>query len=95
MAYSKLNPPTQRHQDIGNQGSAEWAYTSADAASVVAASGYISNAKDLGMKRGDIVRVMQTGVTPNVITTHQVASITAAGASDLTDGTALTVTNAG
>lgn len=95
MAYSKSNPPTLRHSDVGNKGPAEYAYSSADAASVVAAAGYFSNAKDLGMKGGDVVRVLQTGVTPTVLTTHQVVSISAAGAADLSDGTAFTATNAG
>jgi hypothetical protein len=94
MAYSTAYPPTLRHSDIGNRGPAEWALDGSDAFSVVAASGYISNAKDLGMKVGDVVRYRQN-TTPPTITTGYVAAITAAGASDLTDGTALAATNAG
>ncbi len=61
---------------------------------VVAASGYISNARDLGMKPGDVMRYRQN-VTPPVVTTMSLAAITAAGASDFSDGTSLPVTNAG
>ncbi|GJD92930.1 hypothetical protein [Methylobacterium iners] len=93
MPYSLANPPTQRHQDIGNRGPAEWALDGSDAPSVVAVTGYISNARDLGMKAGDVVRYRQNS-TPPVLHLFYVASITAAGAADLTDGAAQPAANA-
>ncbi len=93
MPYSTSNPPRLCEQDIGNQGPAFWTFTGTDTAAQVRVSGYITNARALGMKAGDVVRYTNTSTTPFSIQTMSVASITAAGAADLTDGTALTVTN--
>lgn len=70
-----------------------WAYKSTDAMSTVRGANYIADAKDRGMRPGDVVYVTQTtagaitAVTPSVVIT-----VGASGA-DLTDGTAISVTN--
>ena len=89
MAYSTSNPPVLvRNGGIDNTGPAEWTYKSADAASVVAASGYFTNAKNLGMAVDDLVTVINTATSPRTATKHLIVSINATtGAADLSDGT--------
>lgn len=91
MAYSTSNPPAMVTQRVGG-GAAIWMYNSTDAATVVRVAGYITNADDLGMKVGDIVIQVDTaGGTVGHI--YQVNSVTAGGAADLTDGTAIVATD--
>jgi len=69
-----------------------WHYNSTDAATLVRAAGYITNADALGMAIGDLVfQTDQTGGTVGHI--YMVNSVTAGGAADLTDGTAITATD--
>ena len=89
MAYSTSNPPRLIDQDIGNAGPARWTMTGTDTAAAVDTSGYITNAKALGMKAGDKVEYTKTDATPMATTAHIVASITAGGAADLTDGSVI------
>lgn len=93
MAYSTSNPPALVDQSIGNQGRAVWILSGTDAVTVVRVTGYISNAAALGMKVGDVVNYTKTDASPIAIQTMIVAAITAAGAADLSDGTAITATN--
>jgi hypothetical protein len=66
-------------------------YDSADAATVVRAINYITNALDLGMKVGDTVEQFDSaGAT--VAHIYVVLAVIAAGA-DLSDGTAISVVN--
>jgi hypothetical protein len=88
MAYSTSNPPrlvvpsfTNVSGEIGL-----WDYSSTDAGTSVDASGYITNAKSLGMKAGDIVRVTDTDASPVTVTSHRVVAINTDGSADLTDG---------
>lgn len=90
MAYSTSNPPrlvtpsfTNVSGEIGR-----WDYSSTDISTAVDASGYITNAKALGMKVGDIVTVVDTDATPVLVTTHRVLAINTDGSADLGDGTA-------
>jgi hypothetical protein len=62
-----------------------WAYESADAAAVVDASGYITDADDLGMQVGDLVFSVDTDTL--LTSMHVVITVTAGGAADLGDGT--------
>lgn len=89
MAYSTSNPPrlvlpsfTNVSGEIGT-----WDYSSTDAATSVDASGYITNARALGMKAGDLVRVTDTDASPVIVTLHRVVAINTDGSADLTDGT--------
>lgn len=91
MAYSSSNPPRLIDQDIGNSGQAEWALSGTDALTVVDTTGYISNAKSLGMKAGDLVTYRKTDT--NATSKHIVLTINADGSADLSDGTVFTLTN--
>jgi len=87
MAYSTSNPPALVSVAPLAGAGQVWAYRSTDDATTVDASGYITNAKTLGMRVGDLVRVTDTFNLKT--TTHYVANITAAGAADLADGTTI------
>lgn len=92
MPYVTTNPPALISQLVGKTGGKQWVYDSADAALVVRGAGYITNADDLGMAVGDIVdQIDSTGAT--VAHRYVVNSVTAGGAADLTDGTAVTLTD--
>jgi hypothetical protein len=92
MAYSTSNPPAMITQRVGADGGAMWIYNSTDAAIVVRKANYISNADALGMKIGDLVFHTDTaGATLGQI--YLVVTVTAGGAADLSDGTAITATN--
>lgn len=93
MAYSTSNPPRLIDQDIGNQGPANWRMTGTDAVTTVRVTGYITNAKALGMKVGDGITYTKTDATPMTKQLMTVAAINVNGSADLTDGTAVTVTN--
>lgn len=89
MAYSTSNPPKLIGKAVSQAGQI-WEYRSTDAATVVDGSGYITNAKSLGMKVGDRVYVHDTDASPYTITEHVVISVNAStGAADLSnsDGT--------
>lgn len=87
MAYSTSNPPALVSVAPLTGAGQTWAYRSTDAATAVDAVDYISNAKTLGMRVGDIVLVTDTF---NLKTTsHVVAAISAAGAANLADGTTI------
>jgi len=84
MAYSTSSPPILQTQSIA--GRRTWYYESADAAATIDASGYITNALQLGMKAGDIVIAYNTAST--ILSTHLVATVSSTtGAADLRDGT--------
>ena len=69
-----------------------WTYKSADAIATVRFTGYISNAKDMGMRVDDLVLVVDT--TNHLLHWCYVISISATtGAGDLTDGLAITATD--
>lgn len=88
MAYSTSSPPAMVTQRVGTSGGAFWVYNSTDAATVVRVAGYITDADDLGMAVGDIVfHVDAVGGTVGHI--YLVNSVTAGGAADLSDGTAI------
>lgn len=93
MAYSTSNPPFLLAQNIGG-GKKLWGYASTDAATAVRVAGYITNAKLLGMKAGDLVWMIDTDASPIAAQLMTVASVNATtGVADLTDGTAVTATN--
>ncbi len=91
MAYSTSNPPAMITQRVGDSGGAIWSYDSADAASVVRAINYITDALDLGMKVGDMIH-QHDSAGATVAHIYPVLAVIAAGA-DLGDGTAIVVTN--
>jgi len=92
MAYSTSNPPRITSQAVGSAAGSRWQYDSADAATTVRAAGYITDAEDLGMKVGEIVeQIDSAGAT--VAHMYVVIAIAANGSADLSDGTAIVVTN--
>lgn len=93
MAYSTSNPPKCLVQSIANAGAALWTYSSADASTVVRVSGYITNARDLGMKVGDAVITIDNDAVPVVQSMHVVSAINSNGSADLSDGVAVGSTN--
>lgn len=93
MAYSTSSPPYLISSALS--GTAQvWGYNTTDTySSTTRIVGYISNAKDLGMLKGDRIYVTNTAATPPTIQIAIVSAISAAGAADLSDGTAITATN--
>lgn len=87
MAYATTNPPQLVSSAIAGFGQ-KWRYESADAAAVADTDGYFTNAKDLGIKAGDVIEVVDTDTF--LTTTHAVATINADGSADLADGVAET-----
>lgn len=70
-----------------------WSYVHTDAMATVRAANYATTAKLKGMKVGDYVFVTQkTGAAVTAVTLAVVMAVTSSGA-DLSDGTAITVTN--
>jgi len=93
MAYSTSNPPRLTVPSFTNVSGeiGRWDYSSTDAGTAVDASGYITNARTLGMKVGDIVAVVDTDASPVIVTNHRVVAINTDGSADLTDGNAFIV----
>ncbi len=91
MAYVTTNPPKLLQASIAHGGPAIWTYSSTDAASVVVASGYITNGGDLGMKVNDLVLITDTDAVPPVLSSANVVTVssTAPGAVDLSDAITL------
>lgn len=92
MAYSTSSPPQMTGGAPLYGAGRTWFYSTADTAATVDTTGYITNARDLGMQVGDLVHVQVTGT--GVITSHRVVTIAAGspGAADLGDGTIIGVT---
>ena len=91
MAYSTSNPPRLAIPAVGATGPNVWLYDSADAATTVRAANYITDALDLGMKVGDIV-IQGDSAGGTVAHIYTVLAVASTGA-DLSDGTAISVTN--
>lgn len=85
-------------QPLGGQGKAGnspqmWAYTTTDAAGDVDSSGYFNSVASL-LKVGDVIlRVTTSSGAVSTAGWHVVMSISAAGVVNVSDTTALTVTN--
>ena len=85
MAYATTNPPVCTKPGFNSSVASEWEYRSTDAAATVDADGYITNAEQLGMKAGDVVRVYDTDASPLTMTTHIVTEINADGSANLSN----------
>jgi len=72
---------------------AMWSYKSTDAAADVDANGYISDAKERGLRVDDILYVYKTDATPRTMTTHTVMAINADGSANLSNAGATHGTN--
>lgn len=91
MSYSTSNPPVLITQRVGDVGGGIWSYDSADAATSVRAANYITDALDLGMKKGDTM-FQHDSAGATVAHIYPVLAVASSGA-DLGDGTAIDVTN--
>lgn len=93
MAYVTTNPPKLMLPRIGNTTATPqiWSYVSTDNAAAVDASGYITNARDLGMRVGDFVFVQDSDDAALLTSGHTVVTIAAGspGAADLSNGITL------
>lgn len=90
MAYATTNPPRMLIPGVGG-GASIWLYDDADAATLVRVADYITDALNLGMKKGDLVIQVDTAGAA-VFHIYGVVSVAASGA-DLTDGQAVDATN--
>lgn len=87
MAYATSNPPRLLASAQDGSTAQLWSYASSDAISLVVASGYFTNAANLGMRVGDQILVSETdnGYAPVLLTVASISSgaATAGGASTL------------
>jgi hypothetical protein len=89
MSYSTSNPPYKIfHGGLTGAAWTCWAYVSADAVADVDGSGYITNAKELGMKVNDGVFVVDTA-TPLISFCRVHAIDATTGAGNLSNGTTI------
>lgn len=72
-----------------------WSYRSADAVTSVRGADYISDALIRGMRAGDIVYVTEEHATTKAVEAVQICVVLTVDGdgADLTDGTAITMTN--
>ena len=92
MAYSTANPPALVSQTIGGTHK-EWIYQSTDPVTAVRVAGYFTNGWQLGLRKGDTVKVTDTDASPITTQICIVTSATEAAGVDLSDGTAITATD--
>lgn len=94
MAYAVTNPPFKVSQGpiTNSQAMQMWMYSSVDAVTLVRVAGYFTNGWDLGMRKGDLVFVLDNDASP---ITGSICWVAAASATsvDLSDGTTITGTN--
>jgi hypothetical protein len=76
MAYAVTNPPKLLVPSFTNVSgeSSIWTYSSTDAATDVDVPGYFTNAKELGIKAGDVIFVTDSDASPVIITAHRAIS---------------------
>lgn len=90
MAYSASNPPRLVSQPIA--GLRIWQYTSTDAVATVRVDGYFTDGWDLGMRKGDLVMVLDNDASPITGAWCWVTSASSSGV-DLSDGVTITGTD--
>ncbi len=94
MPYSTSNPPSLQNQGINNaRGLKRWTLSGTDPDTTVDNSGYITNARALGMKPGDLVEYFKTDSNPAAVFTFIVTVINANGSADLSNSTPFTSVN--
>lgn len=95
MTYSTSAPPKLLVPSFTNTTGevSIWSYYSTDAAATIDASGYITNAKSLGMKAGDLVFSTDSDASPQLTSLHRVVAVNTNGSADLSDASASNSTN--
>ena len=91
MAYDRANPPRLHHETPGGSGWRQFDYRNTDTVATVRAAGYITNARQLGMRVGDRLTYIKTD--DNTQQEMIVVAIATNGSADLSDGTAISATN--
>lgn len=76
MAYATTNPPVLISTGTGLSPQM-WLYTTADAVATVRAANYVTNAKDLGMRVGDVFVNIDTA-TP-LVSLSRVSAVATTG----------------
>ncbi len=92
MTYATSNPPALMCQAPGGLAPSIWIYRSTDAAATVDAANYFTNGGTLGLAVGDLIYVIDTDASPQIVTLHQV-SATGDGTTDVNDLTTITQTD--
>lgn len=93
MAYSTSNPPILLCGPIhSGQAGRIWYYSSTDTFVVVRVSGYFSNGYDLGMRKGDIIFIVDNDASPIVLSASVVSAASPSGV-DIADGIGLAGNN--
>jgi hypothetical protein len=99
MAYSTANPPRLISQGIFQSANAEgnnprmWVYSSTDAVATVRVTNYFTNGYALGMRKNDIVIVVDNDASPITGSMCWVTDVTVGGQADLSDGVTITGTD--
>lgn len=88
MPYSTTNPPHLISQRFGGGSPGLWSYSSTDPIATVAGSSYVSDGASLGMKKGDIVFVVNTAST--LVSIANVTAVTAGFGATLSSSLATT-----
>lgn len=84
MAYTSANLNLISVAPLAAAGQA-WSHYSADTGAVAQVDGFITDAKNKGLRAGDLVYHRNTGT--NITSVHYVVAINANGSADLTDST--------
>ena len=92
MAYATSNQPYLIAQGPSG-GRKVWFYDSADAVTLVRADAYFTDGFSLGMRKGDIVIVLDNDASPITGSICWVTSATSADGVDLSDGVTITGTD--
>jgi len=93
MAYSSANLNLITPSFTNNTGEiGVWSYYSTDAATAVDVPGYISDAKEKGIKVNDLIYVVDSDASPVIVTLHRAISYSGDTLTISTGDTAVTGT---
>lgn len=84
MAYTPANLTLVSTAPLAGRGQL-WRHESTDAGAAVQLDGFITDAKDRGMRVGDLLEHYETD--SNIVTRHVVVAINANGSADLSNAT--------
>lgn len=94
MASRNAPSPLGGVSTLGSKQPALWIMSGTDSVATVRATGFITDARDLGMQVGDLLQYVDTDASPITLQLMIVTAINGTtGAGDLSDGTAIDATN--
>lgn len=79
MAYSTTAPPFLSAGSVGNRVPNLWGYRSTDPVATVAASGYITDAKALGMRVGDFIMISDVSSSTALVSLGVLTAVSTGG----------------